>query len=307
MRQYPVRSSLSRIAFLLVTWLPLLACMACDAAVSKAEFENGRTDEGQAQTSVTVFAASSLTEAFQEIARSYEAQRENTSVILNFDGSQRLRTQLEHGAQADVFASADWQQMNELTEEGLTSGNPVNFASNRLVFLLNAEFARATQSDGMPATPWPPSDTVKQIKSLSTPGTRIVLAVKEAPAGRYTEELLERIGQDPELGVQVAEGIRANVVSRETNVRSVAQKVALGEADVGITYGTDALTDYVSQRVEVVALAGPLDVTAYYPVVSLSEERAASDFIEFLLSAEGQRHLMKFGLGAAAAAVTGRP
>ena len=236
-----------------------------------------------------------------------KANVKNTSVILNFDGSQRLRTQLEHGAWADVFASADWQQMNELLEEGLTRGKPVNFASNRLVFLLNAEFARATQGGGMPATIQPPRDTVKQIRSLSAPGTRIVLAVEEAPAGRYSEELLDLIGQSPELGVQVADGIKANVVSRETNVRSVAQKVALGEADAGITYSTDSLADYVSPRVEVVALAGPLDVTAHYPVVSLSEEWAAADFIEFLLSAEGQGHLMNFGFGLAAAPVNGRP
>ena len=306
MRLTPLRPGMFGSAFLLVTCLPTLASMACGLSGSTTEYEDGRPAGNQTRTSVTVFAASSLTEAFQEIARSYESQRQNTSVVLNFDGSQRLRTQLEHGARADVFASADWKQMDGLLQGGLSSDYPVNFASNSLVFLLNANFARETQSGYTPGTEQPVSDTLKQIRSLSAPGTRIVLAVKEAPAGRYSEELLDLIGQSPDLGVQVSQGIKSNIVSRETNVRSVTQKVALGEADAGIAYSTDALADYVSQRVEVVTLAGPLEVTTHYPVVSLSEERAASDFIEFLLSAEGQGHLMDLGFRPAAA-VNGRP
>ena len=88
----------------------------------------------------TVFAAASLTEAFNAIAREYRIQHPDSEVVLNFDGSQRLRTQLEHGARADVFASADWDQMEAVVDLGLTASPAANFASNRLVILAFAGF-----------------------------------------------------------------------------------------------------------------------------------------------------------------------
>ena len=250
--------------------------MGCAAAAEPGKGPDG----GPLQGELTLFAAASLTQAFAEMAAAFEQAHPGTAVTVNFDGSQRLRTQLEHGARADLFAAADWEQMNAVRQAGLTAGDPVDFAGNRMVFLVRRDWNPATLQD------------------LATPGVKIVLALPEAPAGRYSRRVLARMGRHPEFGPDWAAGVAANVVSEEPNVRSVAQKVALGEADAGITYRTDALPAYTAQRVVVLPIPAEVNLTARYPIAALRESarpELARAFINFVLSAEGQAIMERHG------------
>ena len=237
-------------------------------------------DQGQLRGELTVFAAASLTQAFTQMADAFEQAHPGAAVTVNFDGSQRLRTQLEHGARADLFASADSEQMDALLQAGLITDQPVDFAANQIVFLVNKDFGPATRQD------------------LAAPGVSIVLALPQAPAGRYSRAVIAQMRNHPEYGSTWANGILSNLVSEEPNVRSVAQKVALGAADAGITYRTDALPAYTAQQVNVLPLPESVNVTARYPIAILRESphpQLAQAFINFVLSPDGQAILERNG------------
>lgn len=244
---------------------------------------------------VTVFAAASLTEAFTAIAREYRSLHPASEVVLIFDGSQRLRTQLEHGAQADIFASADWDQMAEVEALGLTVAPPVNFASNRLAVLVYTgsrgglnpeEFGTYTHS---PAAFW------TYLEPLATPGTRIVLGQPEVPIGRYTEEMLEKVAAHSDLGPKLEERVLANVVSREASIRGIVQKVNLGEADAGVVYSSDARM--TRGAVRVLELPDSINVAAHYPIAAMTHESGSAAFLDFVLSQSGQEILRNYGFG----------
>lgn len=237
-----------------------------------------------------VFAASSLTESLQDIATQFEEANPGSNVTLNFAGSQQLRTQLEQGAQADVFASADWTQMNAVVDAGLVSGEAVSFATNRLVVIVPAENTQITL-----------------LKDLARPGTKVVLAHAEVPVGAYSRTAINNLAASPEYGTEYADRVLGNLVSAETNVRNVAQKVALGEADAGIVYQTDAMTPDIGERVRVVPIPDQFNVIASYPIAVLSESAQpdlARRFIDFMLSDQGEQILAKYGFGLAGPAET---
>jgi molybdate transport system substrate-binding protein len=260
------------------------------------------SNQGEATGELTVFAAASLTEAFREIAAAFERDNPGVSVTFNFAGSQRLRTQLEQGAQADVFASADWEQMNAVVESGLVSGEPVNFASNELVVLVSSVALRdpsnpLLQDEGRPGSA---TGEGPGLEDLAQPGVRLVLALPEVPVGSYSREVIEKLRANPRFGPEYADAVLANVVSEETNVRNVVQKVALGEADAGIAYQTDAMTPDIAQRVQVIPIPEPFNVTASYPMALLQESaqpELAREFIDFVRSDQGQEILGRHGFG----------
>lgn len=258
----------------------LTAPIACAANPPPGNLAGDVTANRQLRGELTVFAAASLTQAFAEIAAAFEQTHPGTAVTVNFDGSQRLRTQLEHGASADLFAPADREQMDALIQAGLIDSQPVDFAANQMVFLVHRDFTPAN------------------LPALAAPGVKIVLALPEAPAGRYSRTVIERMRPNPRLGPAYSDGLLANVVSAEANVRSVAQKVALGEADAGITYRTDALPAYTAQRVKVLPIPESVNVTARYPIAILrdsTQRQLAQTFINFVLSPLGQAILERNG------------
>lgn len=225
-----------------------------------------------------VFAASSLTESFQEIGKRFEATHPGVSVEFNFAGSQVLRTQIEQGAPADVFASADSLQMKSL-EDSRRVLKPVIFAHNSLVVVAPAARPR-----------------VRRVQDLAQPGMRLVLASENVPAGHYAEQVLKSMGDGRQNGPGFEGRVMSNVVSRETNVRSVLSKVLLGEADAGIVYVTDAAT--AKGRVNVVSIPARYGAAVTYPiaVVSDSKERSlASEFLGLVRGKEGQRILIRHG------------
>ncbi len=228
-----------------------------------------------------VFAASSLTDAFREIAARFESDNPEVNVVLNFAGSQKLRTQLEHGAKADVFASADMRQTDAVTEAGLTRGEPTVFAINRLALINSRHASKKIALD-----------------ELARPGIKLVVAQPAVPAGAYARQVLQNLDSKDGFGPGFAARVLANLVSEEPSVRSVAQKVALGDADAGLVYQSDALSADIAPRVEVVAIPEDCNIAAEYPAVALADARqpeTARQFIGFLLSPQGQGILERHG------------
>ena len=183
---------------------------------------------GSDRPTLTVFAAASLSDVFEQAAERFE-QQEDVRVRFAFGGSQRLRLQLEQGAQADIFASADDRQMQRLIDAGLvdavlgedsqSEGLPVNFAANALVLIVPT------------GSPLSGLEDLFGADGLPRDGLRLVVAAPEVPAGRLTRAILEERGESVLLDA---------VVSEEDNVRAVLTKVTIGEADAGFVYASDA-------------------------------------------------------------------
>lgn len=226
---------------------------------------SGCAAEGPA---LTVFAASSLTESFDDLALAFEAEHPGVDVRPVFAGSQQLRLQIEQGAPADVFASADPDHAAALHASG-RSGEPVPFSTNRLAVIV------PVGSEGVDAA-----------AALSR-AERIVVGAETVPIGRYTRAFLSRVG-DP-----VATAVRAHIVSEETNVRLVRAKVELGEADAAIVYRTDARA---SRRVRSLPIPDTLSPVATYSLATVGEaDPLATAFVEFVLGTTGQAVLGERG------------
>jgi len=227
---------------------------------------------------ITVYAAASLTDAFTELGKAFDRQTNHTTTF-QFAGSQVLRTQLERGAPADVFASANEQQFEPLVKAGHVQDG-VTFARNRLVIVTPRR-----------------NPKVRTPADLARSGARVILADPAVPAGSYTRRLLNAVQQAGTYGRDFAARVRKNVVSEETNVRQVALKVQLGQADAGIVYVTD-VTPTLKGNVRTVALPARFNPVAAYPlgvVNGTREPAAARAFVQYVLSAEGQRILRKWG------------
>jgi len=225
-----------------------------------------------------VFAAASLTDAFTEIGIAFDAANPGISTIFNFGGSQSLQTQIEEGAPADVFASANKTQMDAVIAASLiTEGTQKNFLTNKLVIILPAN---------NPAS-------LEKLEDLANPGIKLVLAAEEVPVGKYSLEAFDLMNGS--FGIDFKDKVLANVVSNEDNVKQVVTKVQLGEADAGIVYTSDAIAAPDLKTLEIPA---ELNVIAKYPIAPLvNSENAdiAAKFIEYVLSAEGQTILAKWG------------
>lgn len=230
---------------------------------------------------LTVFAAASLTDAFQEISAGFTAQHPDSRVTFNFGASSQLRAQLEQGASADLFASADQAQMDRAKQANLIDGTERIFARNRLVVIV----------------PQSNPGRVQELHDLARPGLRFVTAAPEVPVGVYTQQMLDKLSQEPQFGAEFKDRVNANIVSREPNVRQVVAKVALGEADAAVVYSSDVTPD-VAARLGRLEIPEAYNALATYPiaVVRNAPNRAAAEaFIAYVLSPAGQATLKKWG------------
>jgi molybdate transport system substrate-binding protein len=235
----------------------------------------------QESGALTVFAAASLSTAFEELGDLFERENPGAVVRFNFAGSQQLALQLEHGARADLYASADVRWMRYAAERGLLAAAPRFFARNRLVVVVRA--------GGSPAP--------RRLQDLALPGTKLVLAAQAVPAGAYSREALARMERAPGFPPGFARRVLANLVSEEENVRAVVAKVQLGEADAGMVYASDARGRAVP-RLTVIEIPEAWNALAEYPVAPLRDARApslAEAFLRVVLGAEGQRILERHG------------
>lgn len=210
---------------------------------------------------LTVFAAASLTDVLPRI---------DPRARYSFGGSNTLAAQIEQGAPADVFASADTALPRRLAREGLCS-TPVVFARNALVLIV----------------PRSNPARIESVYDLRKPGTKLVVADPGVPVGAYTLQALRTMKLS---------GVLANVVSRETDVREVLAKVALGEADAGFVYATDAKT--LPGKVTALKLPARARPEARYAICVASSSRHQGDaraFVARVLSRAGQAKLVAAG------------
>ncbi|BBL67598.1 molybdate ABC transporter substrate-binding protein [Methanoculleus chikugoensis] len=240
------------------------------------------TEETPGETTLTVFTAASLTGAFTDIGKAYEAQNENVKVDFVFDGSQTLRTQIEQGANADIFVSASTKHMKALQDGGfMDNSTVVPFLGNSLALIVPVD---------NPAG-------ITGLADLNKPGVKIVIGTKDVPFGDYTRQMFEKMAADPAYGPAYKDAVMKNVVSEETAVSSVVPKLALGEADAAIVYKSDVSKDDLT-KVTRLDIPAEYNVVATYPLGILAEspgKTEAESFIAFVRGPDGSAILTEYG------------
>jgi molybdate transport system substrate-binding protein len=240
------------------------AILAC-AALVLAGCAGGTDRAADSGEKITVFGAASLREVFESLAEDYETRNPGSEVVLNFAGSSDLATQIEAGAPADVFASADAPTMERLAEAGLIDGEPSEFARNRLTIAVPR---------GNPAG-------VEGFADLT--GVRLVACAPQVPCGAAATR------------IQEVTGVRLSPVSEESSVTEVLGKVISGEADAGLVYVTDALA--AAGEVEAVPIPEAAEVPNSYLIgaVAPDAQEGAQAFIDTVTGPTGQSLLKDAG------------
>lgn len=254
------------------------AVLAVAAAVALAGCGAGEAGAGGGSaaaasdgTNLTVFAAASLTDAFDELARDFEAEHDGVTVTVNYGGSSGLVQQLTEGAPADVFASADEKNMARLTDAGLAAGTPEPFATNTLTIVVPAD---------NPAH-------ITSLQDLTRDGVKLVTCAPEVPCGNATRK------------VEAANRVRLEPVSEENAVTDVLGKVTSGQADAGIVYVTDARS--AGDTVEAVPLPEAGAAVNTYPIAALKDSEhpeLAEQFVRLVTGERGREVLAGAGFGA---------
>jgi molybdate transport system substrate-binding protein len=244
--------------------IPLLVVALVVAACASDDNSSGGSSSAS-PTEIKVFAAASLTAAFDKIGQDWTAANPNTKVIFNFAGSQALATQIQQSAPADVFASADTTNMGKVSSQ---VDSPRNFASNLLQIIV---------AKGNPKG-------ITGLEDLSNPDLKVVLAAPDVPAGKYAGQALD------------AQHVNVKPVSLEDNVKAVVTKVSLGEADAGIVYVTDVSAG--GDKVAGVDIPDAQNVPATYPIAVVKDsahQGQAQSFMDMVLSDQGQQVLKSLG------------
>jgi molybdate transport system substrate-binding protein len=233
---------------------------------------------GASESSLTVLAASSLTDVFGELASIFQEQNPGTKVSASFGGSSELLTQIEQGAPADVFASADGDKMDIAVQDDLVN-EPQTFARNWPVVIVPKDNPTGIQG----------------LQDVAKPGTKLVLAQDGVPIAEYAKHILSNANS--EYGRNFEQQVMGNIVSREANVRASANRVTLGEADATFVYRSD-VTEDIRDQVQVVEIPENINVMATYPIAAIVESQhpeLAQEWIDLVLSDEGQRVLEEYG------------
>jgi len=260
-------------------WLGVPVCLALVAAGRPARGPGAAAPSAPSRT-LTVFAAASLSRAFGQLGDTLRHRTPGLEIAFNFAGSQQLVLQIQQGAAADVFASADLRWMAAVRDSGLVDGTPTVFAHNRLIVVT------------------PAAAPIAGLQDLARPGVKLVLAADAVPVGRYARQALSNLSRLPGFGADFDRRVLANVVSNEEDVKAVVAKVQLGEADAGIVYVSDVGAE-VAPHVKRIDVPDAANVVADYPVAVLRRARDPEDaraFVALLLSPSGQAVLRANGL-----------
>jgi molybdate transport system substrate-binding protein len=244
---------------------------------------DGGSEQEEGST-LTVFAASSLIDAFGELEGTFEEENPGVEVRQSFESSSTLLTQIQQGAPADVLASAAEEEMGVAVDEGFVAGEPKVFVRNREVVMV----------------PMDNPANIESMEDLAEPGIKLVLAEKGVPATDYAEEILGKA--NAEYGSGFKQAVLSNVVSREADVRASVNRVALGDADATFGYASDYTPD-VRDRVKVIRIPEDLNIVATYPIAVLKDvedPKLAREWVELVVSNEGQHVLEKWGFEPAA-------
>jgi molybdate transport system substrate-binding protein len=221
-----------------------------------------------APRTLTVFAAASLKGTFTTIGQQFETAHPGTKVTFSFAGSSDLVTQLQQGAPADVFASADTASMTKVVTDRLVTGTPVDFATNTLEIAV------------------PPDNpaTITSFADLTKPGVKVVVCAPQVPCGAAAEK------------IELATNTVITPVSEENAVTDVLGKVESGEADAGLVYVTDVRA--AGDKVKGVTFEESREAVNTYPIATLTASRnadLAGQFVQLVTSTEGQQVLAAAG------------
>ncbi|MCP3427196.1 molybdate ABC transporter substrate-binding protein [Rothia sp. AR01] len=265
--EHPIacRSTRRAAAALFGAGLLALAATGCGSGPG-----GGGADAAEDRT-LTVFAAASLTESFEDLGEQFEQEHDGVDVEFSFGGSSTLVTQLEDGAPADVFASADEATMDQVVEADLVDGQPEIFATNELTIAVPA---------GNPAG-------IASFQDLAREGVTTVVCERRVPCGAATER------------VEEATGVVLRPVSEESAVTDVMGKVTSGQADAGVVYRTDVTA--AGDAVEEIPIPEADDALNRYPIAALrssGDAELAREFASFVQGPRGQERLAEEGFGA---------
>jgi molybdate transport system substrate-binding protein len=229
---------------------------------------------------LTVFAAASLKEFMDDAVPAFEKAHPGVKVRANIASSSELRIQIQQGAPADVFLSADNRNMDPLVTAKLVQ-KPETFTKNTLIIMVARRYRNA----------------IKDPTALAAEGRTLVLAAPEVPVGNYSRQVLAKMEASGKYGKDFSKRVLANVRSDEPSTKAVVAKVLLGEAEAGMCYLTDATPD-VRRTVGVVTIPEELNITATYPIAVVTRSRnkpLAQEFVDFILSKQGKDLLRKHG------------
>lgn len=249
----------------------LLVLAACGGADATTTTSGGGSPAGGLEGEVLVSAAASLTDAFAEFESAFEAANPGVDVVLNLGPSSGLREQILEGAPADVFASANTSNMDQVAEAGEVAGEPQIFVQNLLQI----------------AVPVGNEAGVAGLEDFANETLLIGLCAEGVPCGDFGRQALENAGVAPSID------------TNEPDVRALLTKIEAGELDAGIVYVTDVMS--ADRAVEGIDIPEEHNVVANYPIAVLRNAPnpdAAAAFVAFVLSDEGQAILAEFGFAA---------
>src|SRR5215204_4864182 len=270
----------SRFLALACVFFMLLGVVSCGGGNSNSNGSGGGKQGG----TLTIFAASSLIDAFGELGKTFEKQNEGVEVKQSFESSSTLLTQIQQGAPADVFASAAQEEMNTAVKDGLVAGKPEVFVKNREIIMV--------PNDN-------PAD-ITEFRDVADPGVKLALAQKDVPAADYALQILDKA--NAQYGPDFKKDVLANVVSREADVRASVNRVVVSDADATFGYASDYTVD-IRDRVKVVPIPPDLNIIATYPIAALEAAEhpgLAKKWVELVTSKQGQRVLKKWNFEPAA-------
>jgi len=238
------------------------------AAPTSSAAASGSAAAAKPTGTLVVFAATSLTDAFNKIGQQFEAANPGLTVKFNYNGSSSLATSINQGAPADVFASAAPKNMKTVTDAGEASDTPKDFATNSGEIMVEK---------GNPKH-------IKSVSDLANSAIKTVVCAPEVPCGQVAAAIFKNAG------------VTVKPVSEETNVGGVVTKVTLGEADAGIVYVTDVKAN--EAKATGVTIPADQNDTTSYPIAQLKaapNATAAAAFISYVLGPQGQAVLASFG------------
>ena len=264
-----------RLAALISVLVLGLAACSSGAAASPGASAASSTEAVE----LTVYGAASLKGALEKAKTAYQTANPGTTLTISTDSSSALETQIEQGAPADVFLSADTTNPKKLIDMGLADGDPVTFAGNKLTVIVPAD---------NPAGIKTPADLAKA-------GIKVIAAGDEVPITKYATQLVDNLAKEAGYPADFAAAYTANIASKEDNVKAVVAKIELGEGDAGIVYVTDAKA---STKVATVDVPDSANVPATYDGVVVKASRnaaAAKAFLDWFAGPDGQAILSGLG------------
>jgi len=244
-----------------------------------APSETASAGPSAAAVELTVFGAASLKGVLEEAKAAYEAANPGTTVTVSTDSSTALATQIQQGAPADVFLSADTKNPQALADAGLTTGAPIPFAGNKLTIIVPGT------GTAVVTTPF----------DLGKDGVKVIAAGDDVPITKYATQLVDNLAKQPGAPMDFAASYAKNIASKEDNVKAVVAKIELGEGDGGIVYVTDA---EASDKVKTVDVPDGANVPATYAGVVIKGSPhvdAATAFQTWFDGPDGQAILAKAG------------